>query len=56
MDNLKSVALEIRKNILYSIYCAGSGHSGEPDELAEKYGIDTFSIVDGIKRLLGRIS
>ena len=28
MDNLESIALKIRKNLLYSIYHAGSGHPG----------------------------
>ena len=32
------------------------GESGEPDELAEKYGINARSIVNGVKRLLGRLS
>jgi len=30
------------------------GESGEPDELAEKYGIDTDGIIKGIKRLIKR--
>jgi transketolase len=31
------------------------GESGEPNELAEKYGIDSNGIVAGVKRLLGRL-
>jgi len=30
--------------------------SGEPDELAEKYGIDEKGIVAGVHRLLERIN
>ena len=32
------------------------GESGEPDELAKKYGIDSNGIVRGVKKLLRRIS
>jgi len=32
------------------------GESGEPDELAKKYGIDSVGIVLGVKKLLERIS
>lgn len=32
------------------------GESGEPDELAEKYGIDEKGIIAGVKRLLERIN
>jgi transketolase len=31
------------------------GESGEPDELAEKYGIDAGSIVSAVKKLLARL-
>ncbi|MBC8179519.1 transketolase family protein, partial [candidate division KSB1 bacterium] len=31
------------------------GESGEPDELAEKYGIDQKGIIAGVNRLLARI-
>jgi transketolase len=32
------------------------GESGEPDELAEKYGIDETGVILGVKRLLRRIA
>ena len=32
------------------------GESGEPDELAKKYGIDSNGVVKGVKKLLRRIS
>ena len=31
------------------------GESGEPDELAEKYGIDYKAIIKGVHKLLGRV-
>jgi len=31
------------------------GESGEPDELAEKYGIDVNGIIFGVKRLMGKV-